>query len=181
MNSTPRTRASSGAAAENGAGEQLDLMVLLPRLAQLGTAINRGDLVERAMEQAGSGLDRPAMNVLVQLRMADGPLRVGEIAHRMQVVGPHVTRQVNELERRRLVRRVVDPDDQRARLIEATAEGTASTERYLKAIFDSFNQALAGWSTEDRDTLGRLLGRFTDDLVTHLATLDAQDRGPGRN
>jgi len=180
MDGTSRARASSDAA-ENGGGEELDLMVLLPRLAQLGTAINRGDLVERAMEQSGSGLDRPAMNVLMQLRMADGPLRVGEIAQRMQVVGPHVTRQVNELERRRLVRRVVDPDDQRARLIEATPEGSASADRYLEAIFGYFNQALADWSAEDRRALGRLLGRFTDDLVAHLAALDAQDRGPGRN
>lgn len=181
MDGTSRAHASSGAA-ENDGGEELDPLVLLPRLARLGTALNRGGLVEHAMEQAGSGLDRPAMNVLVQLRMADGPLRVGEIAHRMQVAGPHVTRQVNELERRRLVRRVVDPGDQRARLIEASPAGSASADRYLKAIFGSFNQALAGWSPEDRRALGRLLGRFTDDLVAHLAALDAQDcAGPGGN
>ncbi len=168
MDGNSRARASSDAT-DTGGGGEVDLMALLPRLARLGTAINRGDLVERAMEAAGPGLDRPAVNVLVQLRMAAAPLRVGEIAHRMQVAGPHVTRQVNELERRLLVRRVVDPDDQRARLIEPTPEGTACAERYLKTIFGFFDRALAGWSAEDRRALGSLLGRFTDDLTAHLA------------
>ncbi|MER7468387.1 MarR family transcriptional regulator [Streptomyces sp. NPDC097981] len=175
MNHTPD---DSNDSAERGSSNELNLMALLPRLAQLSTALNRGGLVEHAMEQAGSGLDRPAMTVLMQLRVVGKPLRVGEIAQRMQVVGPHVTRQVNELERRRLARRVIDPDDQRARLIEPTPEGAAVAERYLRALFGSFNDALADWSAEDRRTLSRLLGRFADDLAAHLATLDPHGRTP---
>src|SRR3569833_1341479 len=107
-------------------GGEIDLVAVFPRLTQLGTVLNRSSLVERAMEQVGRGLDRPAMSVLVTLHMAGQPLRVGEIARRMQVVGPRVTRQVNDLERRGLARRVADPDDQRARLIELAPEGTAA-------------------------------------------------------
>ena len=104
---------------------------MLPRLMQLGAVLNRGHLVERAMEAVGDPLDRPGLTVLITLRMAGQPLRVGEIAARMQVVGPHVTRHLHDLERRGLVRRVTDPDDQRARLIELTAEGAAATGRYM--------------------------------------------------
>ncbi|WP_433790687.1 MarR family winged helix-turn-helix transcriptional regulator [Actinoplanes sp. CA-252034] len=99
---------------------ELDLLAVLPRLSQLGTVLNRSRLIERATESAGLGLDRPGLGVLVSLQTGGGPLRVGEIAKRMQVVGPHVTRHVNELERRGLVQRVPDPDDRRARLVELT-------------------------------------------------------------
>ncbi|NUH43905.1 MarR family transcriptional regulator [Streptomyces samsunensis] len=151
---------------------------MLPRLTQLSGAVNRGRLTERAMEAAGVAVDRPAMSVLVSLHVAGGPLRVGEIAARMQVVGPHVTRQVNELARRGLVRRVTDPDDQRARLIEPTAEGAAATERYMRTVLGWFSDALAGWSPQDREVFGRLLARFVDDLTAHLASFGDDDDRP---
>lgn len=159
-------------------GPDLDLMAVFPRLTQLGNVLNRSGLVERAMERVGLGLDRPAMSVLVTLKMADRPLRVGEIAERMQVVGPHVTRQMNELERRGLARRATDPDDQRARLIELTPEGAAAAERYLRTVLGLFTDVLADWPARDRQDFGRLLGRFVDDLTTRLATVDEETPAP---
>jgi DNA-binding MarR family transcriptional regulator len=156
----------------------LDLMAVFPRLTQLGRVLNRSGLVELAMERVGLGLDRPAMSVLVTLKMSDRPLRVGEIAERMQVVGPHVTRQMNELERRGLAHRVTDPDDQRARLIELTPEGAAAAERYLRTVLGWFTDVLADWPARDRQDFGRLLGRFADDLTARLAAID--DEGPSR-
>jgi DNA-binding MarR family transcriptional regulator len=159
------------AAAPDGEPE-LDLLAVLPRLTQLSSVLNRSRLVEHAMERAGVSLDRPAMSVLIALRLADAPLRVGEIAKRMQVVGPHVTRQLHELERRGLVARVADPHDQRARLIELTPDGAAAAGRYVEAVVGWLTEAMAGWSAQDRRTLGRLLVRFADDLAAHLVTLD---------
>jgi DNA-binding MarR family transcriptional regulator len=149
----------------------LDLLTVLPRLMQLGTVLNRSQLVERAMEHVGIPLDRPAMTVLITLRMAGRPLRVGEIATRMQVVGPHVTRHLHELERADLVHRVTDPDDQRARLIDLTDKGAAAAGRYLEAILGWFTGAVADWSEEDRRSFGRLLSRFVDDLQARVADL----------
>ncbi|USX52579.1 MarR family winged helix-turn-helix transcriptional regulator [Lentzea sp. HUAS12] len=146
----------------------LDPAALVPHLMQLGTVLNRSRLVERAMEAVGLPLDRPGLTVLLTLRMAGKPLRVGEIAARMQVVGPHVTRHLHDLERAGLVRRVVDPDDQRARLVELTDAGAAAAGRYLEAILGWFGDAIADWSEEDRATFGRLLSRFVDDLQAHL-------------
>ena len=74
------------------------------------------------------------MSVLITVHLAGRSLRVGEIAARMEVVGPHVTRLVNNLEKRGLVNRVADPFDQRSRLVELTAEGASATERYLRFI-----------------------------------------------
>ncbi|MCG8916376.1 MarR family transcriptional regulator [Actinokineospora sp. PR83] len=152
------------------AGEADDLLAaLLPRLSQISTAVTRGKLDERAMAAAGVALERPAMTVLTVLHVAGEPLRVGEIATRMQVVGPHVTRQLNALEARHLVQRVTDPDDSRARLVELTSEGRDLATRYLGVLFGWFTEALADWSPQDRRTLTGLLARFADDLTAHLA------------
>lgn len=124
----------------------------------------------------GIVMDRPSLTVLVTLRMAGTSLRVGEIAARMQVVGPHVTRLLHELERRGLVRRTTDPHDQRARLVELTPEGGEVAGRYLGAVLGWFTDAIDAWSDEDRDTFGRLLARFVDDLSARLADVD--DRTP---
>ncbi|WNF00257.1 MarR family transcriptional regulator [Streptomyces luomodiensis] len=168
--------AAEGPEVGPGAGDEHGVSAMLPRLMQLSGAVNRGRVVERAMEAAGVSVDRPAMSVLVSLHVAGGPLRVGEIAERMQVVGPHVTRQVNELQRRGLVHRITDPDDQRARLVEPTAEGAAATDRYLRTVLGWLGGVLADWSPRDREVFGRLLARFVDDLTAHLAAFDDDGR-----
>ncbi|RZT20772.1 MarR family transcriptional regulator [Kribbella sp. VKM Ac-2569] len=145
-----------------------DELALLPRLAQLSTAINRGRLTQQATEATGLALDRPAMTILLTLSMADSALRVGEIADRMQVVGPHVTRQVQALEQRGLVRRVADPNDRRASLIEATETGTEAANRYTTTIVDWFREVVADWPANDRTELGRLLAKLADDITTRM-------------
>jgi DNA-binding MarR family transcriptional regulator len=154
------------------AGEGPDPGAVVPRLMQLSNVLNRSGLVERAMERTGAGLDRPALSVLIALRTSGQALRVGEIAARLQVAGPHVTRHVHVLERRRLVRMLPDADDRRARLVELTPDGAEIVERYLRTMLGWLGEALAGWPTEDRETFYRLLQRFTDDLAAHLSTLD---------
>jgi DNA-binding MarR family transcriptional regulator len=111
------------------------------------------------------------VTILVILESAGQPLRVGQIAARMQVAGPHVTRQLNSLEQRRLVTRVPDPDDQRVRLITLTPAGEKLIGRYLGVINGWFDQALSGWPESDQRDLVRLLGRLVDDLSAHLNTL----------
>jgi DNA-binding MarR family transcriptional regulator len=146
-----------------------DLRAVLPHLARLGTVLNRSRLVEHAMDEAGGGLDRPAISILTTLNQAGEPLRVGEIAARMRVAGPHVTRQVHLLERRGLVRRLADEHDRRARRIALTPAGAGAAERYVSAVLGKLDDALRGWSAQDRATFYRLLARFADDLAAHFA------------
>ncbi|RNG26714.1 MarR family winged helix-turn-helix transcriptional regulator [Streptomyces botrytidirepellens] len=151
------------------------LAELLPRLTQLSNVLNRGRMYEQAAAAAGISLERPAMAVLGILKTAGRPLRIGEIADRMQVAGPHATRQVQGLEQRGLVHRIADPDDQRARLIDLTPEGASTADRYMRTVLGWFTGALAHWPDQDRRDLGRLLGRMVDDLTAHLSATD----GPG--
>jgi len=141
-----------------------DLMAVLPRLSQFSRTLARGELVERALADSGVALDRPSMSVLSSLSIAGEPLRVGEIARRMNVAGPHVTRLVHDLERRRLARRVSDPDDGRARLVELTEAGQDAANAYVRSVLGWIGGALTDWPPDDLRTLGTLLTRLVDDL-----------------
>ncbi|MEV7805242.1 MarR family transcriptional regulator [Microbispora sp. NPDC088329] len=157
---------------EGRAGVDDQVLAVMPRLTQLGNAVSRGRLTEHAMKAAGIEVDRPAFSVLMSVHLADKPLRISEIAEKMQVVQPHVTRQVQQLERRGLVRRIGDPNDRRVSFIEPTGEGTAAADRYARTLIGWFTGAIAHWSEQDREDLGRLLARFADDVTAHLATLE---------
>ncbi|MEC3998712.1 MarR family transcriptional regulator [Actinacidiphila sp. DG2A-62] len=173
-----------GAQGEDGARGEPEydpaVWTALARLSQLASAVSRGRLTERAADAAGLSLDRPAISVLLTLHTAHKPLRIGEIATRMQVVGPHVTRQVQILERRGLVRRVADPDDRRASLVEPTEQGAGAAERYMASMIGWFMRAMGDWPDKDREELGRLLGRFADDVMESLALLDDGPAAGGR-
>jgi DNA-binding MarR family transcriptional regulator len=155
------------------------LTELVPHLTRLSTVLGRGELYERAVAATGLPLERPAMTILVILHGADEPLRIGQIAGQMQVAGPHATRHVQTLERRGLTERVVDPHDQRARLITLTAKGRRITGRYLTVIHGWFTDALAGWTASDRRDLTRLIGRLVDDLAARLAADEDPATGRG--
>ncbi|MET7277838.1 MarR family transcriptional regulator [Kribbella sp. NPDC005582] len=145
-----------------------DLLDVLPRLTQLSAAISRGQLAQRATDATGLNLDRPGMTILVTLANAGGPLRIGEIADRMQVAGPHITRQVQALEQRGLVQRVTDPHDKRASLIEPTPTGAEAATTYLTTVLGFFREVVAEWPAQDRADLGRLLGKLADDITARL-------------
>jgi DNA-binding MarR family transcriptional regulator len=155
------------AATETGDGAEL--RSVLPRLLQLGNLMNRSGLGERAMKQVGADLDRPGLSIILALHMTGKAMRVGEIADRMQVAGPHVTRHLHVLERRRLVHGLADPDDRRARLVELTPDGAELADRYVTTLLGWFGEALSGWSAKDRRTFYDLLLRFTDDLAAFLS------------
>ncbi|MEV7045748.1 MarR family transcriptional regulator [Amycolatopsis sp. NPDC051061] len=161
------------AATEPGDGS--DLRSVLPRLMQLGNLMNRSGLGERAMKQAGADLDRPGLSIILALHMTGKAMRVGEIADRMQVAGPHVTRHLHVLERRRLVHGLADPDDRRARLVELTPDGAELADRYVTTLLGWFGEALSGWSSKDRQAFYDLLLRFTDDLAAFLAATTDED------
>lgn len=158
--------------ADTQPGDAPDLRSVLPRIMQLSNVMNRSGLPERALKRAGADLDRPGLSILLALYTAGKAMRVGEIAQRLQVAGPHVTRHLHVLERRRLVRGLADPGDRRARLVELTPEGAELTGRYVSTVLGWLGEALSGWSAEDRRTFYDLLLRFTDDLAAFVAKAD---------
>jgi DNA-binding MarR family transcriptional regulator len=78
----------------------------------------------RSLRREGGGLpiSQGVFSALVTV-VKEGPLRAGELAAREGVAPPSMTKVVTALEQQALVERLPDPDDGRAALISATADG----------------------------------------------------------
>jgi DNA-binding MarR family transcriptional regulator len=63
-----------------------------------------------------------------------------------------------------LAERAPSPGHRSVVLVVATAEGRAMAERFESVRSSQLSRALASWSDDDRDELGRLLLRLVDDL-----------------
>src|SRR5216117_231454 len=75
------------------------------------------------VEDKALGLSGPRASALSVI-VFRGPITMGALAEAEQVRRPTITRLVDGLEHRGLVRRVNDPTDGRVQLVEATAAGT---------------------------------------------------------
>lgn len=145
-----------------------DLRTTVAAFRRLVTTLNRGKTHERLTEAAGVRLDRPDVQILVDLLEAEEPRRIGVIAESLQVESPHVTRHVAALEQRGLVERVRDPDDGRAWRIALTGNGAEAALKCRAVTDEWLRGALAGWPERDKSELSRLLGKLSDDLQEHL-------------
>jgi len=93
-------------------------------------------------------LDRAAVTVLLQLAEA-GAMRPGELAARLEVEAPHITRQVQRLAQAGYAERAPDPDDRRAQLIALTPADRAAARRIRETGRNGMQAALAHWSPQD--------------------------------
>jgi DNA-binding MarR family transcriptional regulator len=155
--------AATPAAAD--AADAAEILRAITRIGYLITRARRHDLVRTV---AAVPLDRAAVMVLQQLAET-GPVRPGELAARLEVEAPHVTRQVQRLQQAGYADRVADPDDRRAQLIRVTPSGRAASERIRVAGTSSMQAALAHWPPQERHQLATLLHRMVDDFLTYSA------------
>jgi DNA-binding MarR family transcriptional regulator len=118
-----------------------EILRAITRIAYLITRARRHDLIRTV---AAVPLDRAAVMVLQQLAEA-GPVRSGELAARLEVEAPHVTRQVQRLQQAGYADRLPDPDDRRAQLIQLTPAGRAASDRIREAGTSGMQAALAHW------------------------------------
>ena len=163
MKAEQRSPAASEPDGSETRADVAELEQALSRLAYLLTRARRNELITAA---AGVPLDRAAVVVLRQLA-AIGPMRPGELADALDVEAPHITRQVQKLERAGYVRRAADPDDHRAQLIELTSPGEAASSRVAEQARQGIGDALAHWPPDDLHRLAALLHRMLDDFVAH--------------
>jgi DNA-binding MarR family transcriptional regulator len=95
-------------------------------------------------------------------RIAAHPLPMGELASLLGVDPPNLTAVVDDLERAGLVKRQVHPTDRRAKLVVATASGTALARRAEK-ILERPPTELSELPADDLETLERILSRLHRD------------------
>jgi DNA-binding MarR family transcriptional regulator len=117
----------------------------------------------RLAEVAGVDLSQQGMQVLRVL--VDGErFAVADVARRARMDVGAVSRQLRVLEADGLVGREASPDHGSVVLVHATAAGAKVRDHVEGVQRRQFDEALAGWSAEDRASLGRLMSRLVDDL-----------------
>lgn len=99
-----------------------------------------------------------------------GRMHAGAIAEALEIDKSVVSRQVKQLEALGLAQGVADPDDGRARFIEATPAAIESVGQKGSRMQRQLYEQLRTWSGEDVDTLARLLGRLTAGVVVPAAS-----------
>jgi DNA-binding MarR family transcriptional regulator len=165
VETSPLRRDEPAAADAADAADAAEILRAITRISYLITRARRHDRVRTV---AAVPLDRAAVMVLGQLAEA-GPVRPGELAARLRVEAPHVTRQVQRLQQVGYADRVPDPGDRRAQLIQLTPAGRAASDRIREAGETGMQAALAHWPPEELHQLATLLHRMVDDFLAYTA------------
>jgi DNA-binding MarR family transcriptional regulator len=148
----------------------------LARIAYLITRVRRHQLIREA---TGVPLDRAAVVILRNLAESDA-VRPGEVAARLEVEAPHVTRQIQRLQEVGYVESGPDRQDGRAQLVRLTAAGRAAADRIRKVSLTAMDAALADWPDVDRHQLAVLFPRMVDDYLDFAASQEHQPPPSGR-
>jgi DNA-binding MarR family transcriptional regulator len=164
-------------AAVPDAADAADAAEILREITRISYLITRARRHDRVRIVAAVPLDRAAVMVLGQLAEA-GPVRPGELADRLGVEAPHVTRQVQRLQQAGYADRVPDPDDRRAQLIQLTPAGRAAADRIREAGTTGMQAALAHWPPQERHQLATLLHRMVDDFLAYAAAEEREQPAP---
>lgn len=114
--------------------------------------------------QAGVDIDRAGAAVLYKLSVEDENLRLCDLAERLGIDSPAVTRKVQHLEQLGLVARSADPADGRASRLRLTPEGARSIGRLLSARRVWLEELLSEWPPADRTEFARLLQLFASTI-----------------
>jgi MarR family transcriptional regulator, organic hydroperoxide resistance regulator len=127
----------------------------------LGLLMEVAERVHSFMESVATdlGLTLAQARVLAQL---DEPRRIGDIAQQQTCDPSSATTMMHRLERDGLVRRVIDPKDARARLVQLTPKGRRRRTAFLSKIGDG----------------GDVLDALPDNQRTALAALFGTPRSP---
>ena len=147
--SSPSPASKGGA--PRPAGGVLDLAELVSRTAR---RLRRGSMAHLAP----LGLTMAQARVL--RIVADGPIRMADIAARLDVVPRTVTPMVDDLTTAGLVQRRSDAADRRSVLVEPTRQGRALLARLDEARRATAEAVFGGLDGAGRAELASLLGRL---------------------
>jgi DNA-binding MarR family transcriptional regulator len=150
-----------------------DVVELERALTRISHLLTRARQHDRTVAEAGVNVDRAGVPLLRMLADEGEGMRPGELAARLAVEAPHVTRQVQRLEAAGFVERVPDPDDGRAQQVRLSATGREAVDSIRAVGRRWMYEALAGWPTEDRRSLALLFHRMVDDFLDHAESNQA--------
>ncbi|WP_159794695.1 MarR family winged helix-turn-helix transcriptional regulator [Puerhibacterium puerhi] len=140
-------------------------------LVELLHATLRG--LRRDAAALGDPLTPGQARLLRVLAHADGPLRAVDLAARLDVAPRSVTTKVDQAEGDGYVRRLPDPHDRRARLVELTDAGRAALARVWAERRQGAAARLARLEPAEREELLRMLRVVSGEADDAAAAADA--------
>ncbi|HXQ75922.1 MAG TPA: MarR family transcriptional regulator [Acidimicrobiales bacterium] len=148
------TRAADGPASDTTDTDADTTSELAELLTHSARRLWRGSMAQLSP----LGLTHAQARVLRIVASSARPLRMADIAARLEVVPRSVTTMVDAVEAAGLIVRSPDPDDRRSVLVCLTARGGALLERLERARRATADDVFGGLTTEERADLARLLG-----------------------
>ena len=139
-------------------------MAVIGRLSEAASLIARERL---APLFARFGLQQGEFDVLATLRRSGVPyaLTPTELYEATMVTSGAMTARLDRLEKAGLIRRGPHPSDRRGIVVQLTDKGLALTDEALAAHVANEHQILAGLTSEDRETLAKLLEKLIRSLA----------------
>ena len=133
-----------------------------------GLALGLVAVTERAITQTVGELDLTLAQwrVLLVVGQSRTPLRVGDVADRIQASLPSTSRILRRLERRGLLSTERDDRDRRATLVQLTATGAATRRKVIQA-----RQRLIAAAIDDHDPMPVGLAAGLERIVSALSPL----------
>jgi DNA-binding MarR family transcriptional regulator len=137
--------------------------------ARLRLAIGK---LSRRLRPTASGAGRTPTTISVLFTIVrEGPLRLSEVAEREALNPTMLSRVAGALADDGLIRRVPDPSDRRAALVEATAAGRRLREKIHRERTDALSRELDQLDDDERAAIDAALP-----ALERLATLLAERR-----
>lgn len=107
-----------------------------------------------------------------------GPMRSSALAETCALDPSTVSRQVDSLVKAGLVRRMADPDDGRATLLEITEDGDREMSNHAARVASLLTELLIDWTPEQVENLTVSLRRLNEDAARRLPSLLDRPRHP---
>lgn len=99
-----------------------------------------------------------------------GPISAKEVATRASSDAFHVSRAIERLARKKLIKRDVDPQDRRRAKLELSPADRAAHQAIGNALTRLENELLAGLTAKDRETLQRALACVDEQALALMAS-----------
>lgn len=119
------------------------------------------EIVHPDLDPAGYGV---LVNLIELAATRPDGVRASDLGVALRLHKSTTSRNLTELERMGLIRRVPDPTDARARLVQLTEEGEESLTSVRAARRHKLAESLSRWPEQDVHDLARLLRRLGDDM-----------------
>jgi DNA-binding MarR family transcriptional regulator len=128
----------------------------------IGRVLSRVKMeMHEALEQELAPFDITAAQYLILLNLATGEVdSASELCRGVSYDPGAMTRMLDRLERKGLIRRVRSPTDRRKVLLELTAEGKAVYPKLTAKYAEVLNRFLRGFTTTEAQELAKLLERM---------------------